>query len=161
MSDQPDTPQPYMPPGYNSPPVPPYVQPAPPVQSGQPVPPYYAQPVAPAAQQPYSQPSQFNSPTYYQGGPGYPPPVGPKGMSLTSMIVGLASLFLVGFLIVPQIVGIILGHLGLKRESPQGRGFAIAGLVTNYLALVIWGIVVGIWVILVLVAAGSSASYSY
>lgn len=161
MSDQPDTPQPYMPPSYNSPPVPPYMQPAPPAQSAAPVPPYYAQPAAPAAQQPYSQPPQFNAPTYYQGGPGYPGPVGPKGMSLTSMIVGLASIVLVGFLIVPQIVGIILGHMGLKRESPQGRGFAIAGLVLNYLALLIYGIIVGIWFAIVLVAASSSGSYSY
>ena len=80
---------------------------------------------------------------------------------MTRMIVGLASIVLIGFLIVPQIVGIILGHMGLKRESPQGRGFAIAGLVLNYLALLIYGIIVGIWFAIVLVAAGSSASYSY
>ena len=161
MSDQPESPQPYMPPGYNSPPVPPYVQPA---QSAAPVPPYYAQPAqsaapyAPAAQQPYAQPPQFNAPTYYQGGPGYPGSVGPKSLSLTSMIVGLASLVLVGFLIVPQIVGVILGHMGIKRESPQGRGFAIAGLVLNYLALLVYGLIVGIWIAIVLVAVGSSAS---
>lgn len=145
MSHQPESPQPYMPPGYNSPPVPPYVQPG--------------QAAASEAQQPYAQPPQFNAPTYYQGGPGYPGSVGPKSLSLTSMIVGLASLVLVGFLIVPQIVGVILGHMGLKRESPQGRGFAIAGLVLNYLALLIYGLIVGIWIVIALLAVASSPSY--
>lgn len=159
MSTQPDKPQPYVPPGYNSPPVPAYVEPvapvAPPVQEqyGQP---HYAQ--EQYAPQQYQQPPQFTAPAYYQGAPGHPGSVGPKGLSLASMVVGIVSLVLLGFFIIPQIVGIILGHMGLKRENPQGRGFAIAGLVMNYLALVIYGTIVGIW-IAVLVTLGTS-SYS-
>lgn len=191
MSNQPDKPQPYVPPGYNSPPVPPYVEPvAPavaPAQEQDSQPQYtqepYAQPVQQEqygeaqyqqaqnqqaqyqqkqnAQQQYQQPPQFTAPTYYQGGPGYPGAVGPKGLSMASMVVGIVSLVLFGFFIVPQIVGIILGHMGLKRENPQGRGFAISGLVMNYLALVIYGTIVGIWIALLLTLGTSSSSSSY
>lgn len=97
---------------------------------------------------------------YYQGGPGYiGTTTGPRGLSLTSMILGLASLVAgAGFFIVPQIVGIVLGHLGLRREDPQGRGFAITGLITNYLALVIWGLLY-IFMIFVIAAAESGSNY--
>lgn len=174
MSNQPDKPQPYVPPGYNSPPVPPYVEPvasaAAPAQEQYSQPQYtqepYAQPVQQEqygqpqyAQPQYQQPPQFTAPTYYQGGPGYPAEMGPKGLSMASMVVGIVSLVLLGFFIIPQIVGIILGHMGLKRENPQGRGFAIAGLVMNYLALVIYGTIVGIWIALLL-TLGTSSSYS-
>ncbi|MDJ0316689.1 MULTISPECIES: hypothetical protein [Arthrobacter] len=62
------------------------------------------------------------------------------------MILGLSSLILVGFMIVPQIVGIVLGHIGLRRESPQGRAFSITGLITNYLALLIWGVIYAFYI---------------
>ena len=186
MSNQPDKPQPYVPPGYNSPPVPPYVEPvvpAAPVQEQYSKPQYtqepYAQPVQQeqygegqyqqaqyqqnqyAQAQQYQQPPQFTAPTYYQGGPGYPGAVGPKGLSMASMVVGIVSLVLLGFFIVPQIVGIILGHMGLKRENPQGRGFAIAGLVMNYLALVVYGTIVGIWIAVLVTLGTSSYSSTY
>lgn len=166
----PEEPYKQPPAGYFPPPVPPYQAPVPPdpyasanAQFQQPAPPYGQQPAQPYGQppaQPYGQeqyapPSpygqqrqqfqgqqpQYPAPTYYQGGTGYPAySSGPRGLSLASMIVGLASLVVgFGFLMVPQIVGVILGHLGMSRESPQGRGFAITGLITNYLALLIYG----------------------
>ncbi|WP_054009273.1 DUF4190 domain-containing protein [Arthrobacter sp. ERGS1:01] len=100
----------------------------------------------PYGQNPYSAPQtgqftapQFAAPTYYQGGPGYVDATsGPRGLSLASMIIGLGSLFLAGWLIIPQIVGIVLGHVALKKESPQGNPFSITGLITNYLALLIY-----------------------
>lgn len=101
-------------------------------------PPQYAAPQYGAPQ--FNAP-QFNAPTYYKGGPGYVDTTsGPRGMSLASMIVGLVSLLAgVGFFMLPQIVGIILGHVALAKESPQGRPFSITGLITNYLALLIYG----------------------
>ncbi|MEO8223062.1 MAG: DUF4190 domain-containing protein, partial [Specibacter sp.] len=88
---------------------------------------------------------QYAAPTYYQGGPGYVDNTsGPRGLSLASMIIGLVSLVAgAGFFMVPQIVGIVLGHMGLKKESPQGRSFSITGLITNYLALLIYGALYG------------------
>lgn len=104
---------------------------------------------------PYAAP-QFQAPTYHYGGPGYVDSTsGPRGISLSSMIIGLASLLVgFGFFIIPQIVGIVLGHIGLIKESPQGKAFAITGLITNYLALVIYG---GIYVV-IFVFLGSAAS---
>lgn len=113
---------------------------------------------SPYAQQfPNPQGPQYAAPTYYQGGPGYMEAnSGPRGLSLTSMIIGLASLVVgFGFLLIPQIVGVILGHLGLGRENPQGRAFAVTGLITNYLALLIFG---GLYA-LMFIGIMSSGSY--
>ncbi|MDJ0312174.1 DUF4190 domain-containing protein [Arthrobacter sp. H35-D1] len=174
------------PPGYNAPVVPPrYPVPAPKdMNSGEnqqyrnPQDPnlqdQYAQP-APYGQQQvqnpplaqYSQPQyqqpqyqqQYPPPAYYQGGPGYVVPnSGPRGMSLASMIIGLTSLFLLGWFIVPQIVGIVLGHMGLKKESPQGKAFSITGLITNYLALLVWGGIYLFYIFIIVAVAGTSGS---
>lgn len=113
--------------------------PAQPQQFGQPQ--QYGQNAYGAPQPgPYGAPP-FQAPTQYYGGPGYVDNTsGPRGLSLSSMIIGLASLLVgFGFLIIPQIVGIILGHMGLSKESPQGKAFSITGLITNYLALLIYG----------------------
>lgn len=175
MSNQPDQPQPYpgeepnqAPAGYYAPAVPPYQAPVapesvrsqnahfqdPPVASAP-----YGQPHYVAQQAPQywnQQAPQHGAPAYYQGTPAYAVS-GPRGLSLTSMILGLTSLILLGFLIVPQIIGIILGHLGIRRESPQGRAFAITGLITNYLALLIWG---GLYVFMIIgLAAMGGDSY--
>ena len=106
---------------------------APPVQTGA-----YAQPGA-YAQQPG--PAQ----------PGYaaytPMPAGPpQGLSLASMITGIAAVLLsfgsLGFL--PAVAAVILGHLGQRRQ-PYARPFWLTGLVTGYIALgisLIWGLIV-------------------
>jgi hypothetical protein len=68
---------------------------------------------------------------------GRPAPVNvDKSLSIASLVIGIASFFGFGFFVIPQIVGVVLGHIGLKRE-PTGRGLAIAGLIINYLALLI------------------------
>ncbi|MDQ6753569.1 MAG: DUF4190 domain-containing protein [Actinomycetota bacterium] len=56
-------------------------------------------------------------------------------MSLASLILGIVSVVGFGFFILPQIAAIVTGHLALKREMPQGKGFAIAGLILGYVAL--------------------------
>lgn len=76
-------------------------------------------------------------------------------MSLVGMILGIAGLLAVGGIslvgclacvgIAPSIAAVVLGHLGLSKVAESqgalsGRGFAIAGLVTGYLAVAIWGI---------------------
>ena len=81
----------------------------------------------------------------------------PKTLSLTSMILGIASFIGFGFLILPQIAAIITGHLGYRREMPQGKGFAIAGLVLGYFCLLVYA--VG-W-ILIIVALVTAANYNY
>lgn len=154
MSNQPDQPQPYSgrPPGYTPPGY--MAQPTPPPPYGAPEQqqPFGQNPYGPATGQ--SAQPQFVAPTSYQGGPGYIDSTsGPRGLSLSSMIIGLASLFVAGWFIIPQLVGIVLGHIGLSKESPQGRPFSITGLITNYLALLIYG---GIYVFFIVVAASFS-----
>ena len=56
-------------------------------------------------------------------------PAPPRGLSITSFVLGLASLVFWFSMVVP-IVGLVLGLLALKRE-PGGRGFAITGIVLN------------------------------
>ena len=53
------------------------------------------------------------------------------------------------------IVGVVLGHLGLKRE-PHGRGMAIAGLVMNYVSLAL--LLLAVVFLVILVIAGMSVS---
>lgn len=87
---------------------------------------------------------------------GYMPVRVPKEKSLTSLVLGLASI-LMGWTFTMPIVGLVFGILGLKRE-PAGRTMAISGIVLNSICLALWLVLsaVAIW-ILVEVAAGSSA----
>ncbi|WP_043672164.1 membrane protein [Clavibacter michiganensis] len=73
----------------------------------------------------------------------------PKGMSLTSMILGLVSLFFFWTLLCP-LIGLVFGIVGFRRE-PAGRGFAITGLVLNGLLLLI-----PVAVVLSIVVAGGT-----
>ena len=89
-----------------------------------PVPNPYAQPAPQTAQNPYAP----------QGGIGYPT-APPRGLSITSMVLGIVSVvgfFLGGGLL--SIGAVIFGHIALRKE-PAGRGMAIAGLVTGYVGL--------------------------
>ena len=156
MSNQPDQPQQYSgtppdrtPPSYTPLPATPPAGSENPAGGQNPYGQNYGQNYgqSPYGQNPYGAPQtgqfaqpQFAAPTYYQGGPGYVDATsGPRGLSLASMIIGLVSLLAgVGFFIIPQIVGIVLGHVALKKESPQGNPFSITGLITNYLALLIY-----------------------
>lgn len=124
--DTPDTPEtpssPYAPgPGATHPETPPgAVPPA--------VPPVAAPP--PATAPPAPPPYQTGAP--YLAGPQKPVTT----LSLLSMIFGIAGVVLsccygAGFLF--AVAGIVLGHLGRKREPAQGM--ALTGLITGYVAV--------------------------
>lgn len=92
-------------------------------------------------------PGQYPQQQYPHGGPqGYPGPYAPaygqpyapppRGMSITSLVLGLVSIFAGLTLIVP-IVGLVFGILGAKRE-PAGRGMALAGMILNGVMLLGW-----------------------
>lgn len=59
-------------------------------------------------------------------------PAQPSGLAVASMVLGIVGVVTGGFLFVPQILAVILGHVSLNRDR-QSRGFAIAGLVMGYL----------------------------
>jgi len=116
----------------------PQQQPYPPQYGIQP----YAQPYAPVYPAPYPYPA---SP--------------PKGLSISSMVIGLVSLFF-GFTFVLPVVGFVLGLMGLRRE-PAGRAMAITGVVLNGLFLLGWAALVLLWVFVMgglLAGVGSAAS---
>jgi hypothetical protein len=92
----------------------------------------------PAQQPNQTQPYPHLPPTQhvmvgYQSGP-------PKGLSVTSMVLGLVSI-VAGFTFLVPAVGFILGIVGLRKE-PAGRGMAITGLVLNGLFVVGWALVI-------------------
>ncbi|WP_120521651.1 DUF4190 domain-containing protein [Arthrobacter celericrescens] len=138
---------------------------------GQPASPYGQQP-QPYGQQPYGQPASpygqapgqaaygqaaYGQPASPYGQPAYyGVPAEPKGLSIAAMICGIVGLVSGGFLGLPQIAAVILGHIGLKKE-PAGRGFALTGLITGYIG-VLFGL---LWLIFLIVALSAASQYGY
>ncbi|MBO1268033.1 DUF4190 domain-containing protein [Arthrobacter cavernae] len=137
---------------------PPYVQPAP---YGQQPPAFQSPAQSPYGQVPYGQ-SQFGQTQYGQPGSPYGQPAyygvpaEPKGLSIAAMICGIVGLVTGGFLILPQIAAVILGHIGMKKE-PAGRGFALTGLITGYI-----GILFGLlWLIFLIIGLSMASQYNF
>jgi hypothetical protein len=85
----------------------------------------------------------------YQPGP-------PKGLSITSMVLGLVSIVL-GFTFLVPVVGFVLGIVGIRRE-PAGRGMAITGLVLNGLFVIGWALVI---VLVFVIGLGAATTSTY
>jgi hypothetical protein len=103
-------------------------------------------------------------PTQDAAGASEPPAYGapyaaapPTGLSITSFVLGLVSIFF-GFVFFVPIAGLVLGILALKKE-PTARGFAIAGIWIN--AVMLGLVVLGIIVIVILVAIFGAWSIPY
>ncbi|MCH6472232.1 DUF4190 domain-containing protein [Sinomonas terrae] len=127
--------------------------------------PYGTSPYAPGGQNQSAPPpyGQEYPPSYGYQQPQYPQPYSyaqpePRTLSIVSMVCGIASLLGFGFLLLPQLAAIVLGHLALSRE-PAGRGFAIAGLATGYFCLLVSIVVIAFLVIGI--ASISQYSYNY
>ena len=101
-------------------------------------------------------------PTY----PGYAPAYGgypmaaapPKGLSLTSMILGISGLF-VGFILggLPSIAALITGIIARKRE-PAARAFWLTGIITGAVGIG-FGLLIVIIYIVAFAAAMNESSY--
>ncbi len=114
---------------------------APPAPPAPPAPAAIVPPVAPAATPPAA--------TGY-GTPGYtysPPPAGPpQGLSITSMVLGIAGLF---FGLLVSIAAVITGHMA-QRSQPHAKPFWITGIITGYIGIalgVIATIILIIWIV--------------
>ncbi|MET1035972.1 MAG: DUF4190 domain-containing protein [Arthrobacter sp.] len=97
---------------------------------------------------PYGPRDQYPGQGQYPGPPrhpesvaGYPaagyPAAPPKTLSIVALVFGVVSVATGGFLLVPQLGAVVLGHIALRRE-PEGRAMAIAGLVMGYLVIGLW-----------------------
>jgi ABC-type branched-subunit amino acid transport system permease subunit len=62
--------------------------------------------------------------------------VAPKGISITSMVLGIVGMIGFGTLGLVSIGAIITGHIA-QRSQPHAKGFWITGLITGYLGLAI------------------------
>jgi hypothetical protein len=143
----------------STPPVPP----VPPAAS-----PYSPPPAAPAY--PSAPPAYGSAPTgqpnpYANPAPGQPNPyavnagpVAPRGLSIASMVTGIASVvfafFWFGFL--PGVAAVILGHLAQRRQ-PDARPFWLTGIITGYVGILI-GIIQGAFILFLIIAAVNSGS---
>lgn len=94
--------------------------------------------------------TQPGSPQQSHGQSPYAAPP-PRGLSIASLIIGVASIVL-GLTVLVPLVGLILGVMGLRRE-PEGRGFALAGIWINAVILLLGAIVV-VFVIVTLLTVG-------
>ena len=72
-------------------------------------------------------------------------------LSLWSMITGIAALTVGWVIPLPfGIAAVILGHIGLvevKKTGQQGRTYAITGLVTGYVSIVIGLVITALFVL--------------
>ncbi|MGN6197300.1 hypothetical protein [Humibacter sp.] len=113
----------------------------------------------PGYQQPYGQPvyqQPYGQPVYQQTAvyAGYQPQ--PKGFSITSLILGLASI-LFGFTFLVPIGAVIFGAIGIKRE-PTGRGMSITGLILGGIMLLGWAALIVFWIVFAVVFASAASS---
>ena len=128
--------------------------PAPPAYAAQPA--YPAQPGYPAAQPGYVQPG-YAQPGYAQ--PGYAQPYAaqpagpPKGLSVTSMVLGIVGVLFAGVGLLLSIGAIITGHLA-QRSQPYAKGFWLTGIITGYVGAGIALLVIFFYVAVFIAAAG-------
>ena len=163
-------------------------QPAP--SSG--APPAQAAPYQPGYQggsppaEPAANPYGYQAPNYSAGYPAYPshptypnqmgqsayppypaymaPPeaVAKNGWGVASLVLSIVGMTVLFGSLVPSVLGVIFGHLGLsavKRQQANNKGVAAAGLIVGYIGL---AVSILVWLALLgLFAAGLSGDWSY
>jgi hypothetical protein len=70
----------------------------------------------------------------------YPSATAEKTLSVTSLVLGLASIAF-GWTLIAPVAGLVVGIMALNRE-PAGRTFAIWGIVLN--AVMLAGVAIGL-----------------
>jgi hypothetical protein len=120
----------------------------------------YAAPVyQPTYQAPPYQNPAYQYPAYY----GAPAPMPPRGLSIASMITGIAGVFFslgYGFGFLPSLAAVITGHLARKRQ-PYARGMWLSGLICGYIGLgisVLWFIGIVIFIIFAIVNGANAGT---
>ena len=69
-----------------------------------------------------------------------------NSFAVASMVLGIVGLVLgwTVFFFFASILAVVFGHISLSqlnRSQENGRGMAIAGLVTGYISVAFWGII--------------------
>jgi hypothetical protein len=141
------------------------------------VPPVPPAPVTPPTASPYAPPAEAAAPTYPTAPPTYTPAspqnpyaqapytgsvAPPRGLSITSMILGIVGILFGGFGLLISIAAVITGHLGQRRQ-PYAKPFWLTGIITGYAGILFGLIVTGFIIFAIIFAAtsGSSSDYYY
>ena len=162
-TNEPDVPPIPLPPESAAAPIPaPEPAPAPPAspyattpQAPVPPAPYGQQPYA---QQPYGQPGYQQQPVAYGQQPygAYQAPAAsaPQGISIAALICGIAGLVGIPFV---SLAAVILGHIGQKNQ-PYAKGLWLTGLITGYVGLVFYGLIIAF--VIIVSFAGAAGGFS-
>ena len=148
-------------PNSSVPPIPPV--PNEPAASASP----YAPPAGtPAAPSPQAAPAYASAPPTYtpnQQNPYQPGVAGPpRGLSVTSMVLGIVGVLFGGFGLLISIAAVITGHMGQRRQ-PYAKPFWLTGIITGYFGILIGLVVTGLFIFLIVlgVSQGDSGYYDY
>jgi hypothetical protein len=114
-----------------------------------------ANPYAPVGVNPYAAPAPAYQAQPY-GYPGYAA-APPSGLSITSLILGIAGLV---FGILLSIAAVITGHIA-KKSQPHAKGMWLTGLITGYVGIGIWALVLLVYLLIVVFAFAASSAYGY
>lgn len=99
---------------------------------------------APPQQLPPADPAQYSAPYGSYGHPQYVAAAAApqKGLSITGLILGIASMIGFSYSGIVPIAGIIISAIALAKE-PQGKTMAMWGLILS-IASIVFAIIVGI-----------------
>lgn len=114
-------------------------------------------PYAPVAVDAPANPYASAAPAYQAQPYGYPgyAPAPPTGLSIASMILGIAGIF---FGILVSIAAVITGHIA-RKSQPHARAMWLTGLITGYVGIGLWALFIIAYVIFIIVMIGVSSSY--
>ena len=104
------------------------------------------------------EPTPYSAPIPPLAGQAAPTPT----LSIISMIVGILGV-LIGFVgggLLFSVGGVVLGHLGQRRE-PAARGFWLTGLITGYVGILVNIIVIIVWIVFFIAVASNQSNFYY
>ncbi|HEY9312027.1 DUF4190 domain-containing protein [Williamsia sp.] len=132
--------------------------------------PGFQQPYDPNFQQPYANPgypqSGFGQPGYQQQ-PGYPAPAygysvprETNSSAVIALVCGIASFVICGLAVIPAIIfgNKAVEEINASGGRQDGLGMAQAGRIMGWVGAALWIIGIALFVILLIVAAGSSTT---
>jgi hypothetical protein len=81
-------------------------------------------------------------------------------LSIIAMIAGILGLALglFGWGLLFSIGGVVLGHLGQRKER-EAKGFWLTGLITGYIGVVLNLVVIVIWIVVFIAAINAGEGY--